>query len=548
MLRYLVVAAMFLFSVEGACHAAQDLRDRADKIIYVNNRDPNASDENIGTEEKPLSTIARAAALGQKNNQNEISTNIVIYPGTYRESIRLEPYSKDTNAAIIFEAKQKGMAIISGSDVWTGWQREGNTNVYSHSWPYRWGLAPNPWVQDKVTLDPIVRRREMIFADGKLLAQVLSMQELKTNSFYVDEEKVTVYVSLAPDTKIDDTVIEVASRSSLLKVDGKRNVTLRGLVFQHGNSPVGESAVAINGSSHILIEESKLQWNNWSGLEFRSTNNITLRRNTVSANGGSGITLWKVKTLLFEDNETSANNWRGAKGKFYGWAVAGVKSMRVHDGIYRRHRSTDNQTRGLWFDYDNVNIEIDSAFLCFNFTDGINLEANEGPITIRNSTICRNENGPGLVGSHTRNVRLDNNIIYGNGWTQIRIIGRVPRSSDNWENKQRMMLEIGDWTFKDNIIVGRSAKQLLLELDDVGTTPFVRTLIQEGNLWYNSENTRVFKLLGKDAEFSDWQQLTGRELKSMFADPRFVDGDSLKFDLLRNSPWKNKATSKTRSD
>jgi hypothetical protein len=74
-----------------------------------------------------------------------------------------------------------------------------------------------------------------------------------------------------------------------------------------------------------------------------------------------------VKTLLFEDNETSANNWRGAMGKFYGWAVAGVKSMRVHDGIYRRHRSVDNLTRGMWFDYDNVNIEVDNAILCSNF-------------------------------------------------------------------------------------------------------------------------------------------------------------------------------------
>jgi hypothetical protein len=544
----LFLGVIFLLGAEVFSFGAQDSQEQGNRTIHVNSRHPSTSDENSGAEERPLASVAKATELAQRNNRNGIGTKVIIHPGTYRESIQLENHPKDTDASMIFEAKQKGTAIISGSDVWDGWQREGNTNVYSHAWPHRWGLQTNPWGQDKITLNPIVRRREMIFVDGKLLRQVLSMLELQTGSFYVDEEKATVYLSLTPETKIGGTVIEVATRSGLLKVDRKRDITFRGLIFQHDNSSFGDSAVGIKNSSRILMEDCKVQWNNWSALDFISSDNITARRNAVNSNGGAGITVWKVKTLLFEDNETSANNWRGAMGKFYGWAVAGVKSMRVHDGIYRRHRSVDNLTRGMWFDYDNVNIEVDNATLCSNFADGIDLEANEGPITIKNSTICRNQNGPGIIGGHTRKVRLDGNILYGNGRAQIRIVGGNLRPTDNWETKQRTMLQIGEWTLKDNIIVGKDSKQLLFELDSIGSMPFVKTLIQEGNLWYNSESTRVFKLLGKDAEFAEWQHLMGRDSKSSFADPRFVEGDNLKFDLLPNSPWKKKVPSQTQFD
>jgi len=545
----LLLGALFLLAAQPMALEAQGLREANNSTIHVNNRHASASDENVGTEEKPLFSVTKATELAQRNNQKGIGTRVIVYPGTYRESIQVKGHPKDTDAAIIFEAKQKGTAIISGSDVWTGWQRDENNPIYSHSWPYKWGFKANPWEQDKIALSPIVRRREMIFVDGKLLRQVLSMQELKSGSFYIDEKNATVYLSLAPEIKIGETVIEVATRSGLLKVDRKKNVTLRGLVFQHDNSTFGDSAVAVQNSSRIVMEDCRLHWNNWSGLDFQSSDYITARRNIVISNGGAGITVWKVKTLLFEDNETSANNWRGAMGKFYGWAVAGIKSMRVHDGIYRRHRSVGNHTRGMWFDYDNVNIEVDSAVLCSNFADGVNLEANQGPITISNSTICRNQYGPGIIGGHSEKVRLDGNIIYGNGRSQIRIVGGPRRPSDNWESKQHMMLQIAEWRLRDNIIVGRDARQLLIELDDIGSTPFVKSLIQEGNLWYNPANTRVFKLLGKDMEFADWQNLTGRDSKSsMFADPRRVYGDNLELELLPNNPWKNRASSKTQPD
>jgi glycosyltransferase involved in cell wall biosynthesis len=281
-LRCLFFGAIFLLGAPVISFGAQESQEQGNRTIHVNSGHPSASDENSGAEERPLASVTKAAELAQRNNRSRIGTRVIIHPGTYRESIQLENHPKDTNASMIFEAEQKDTAIISGSDVWDGWQREGNTNVYSHAWPHRWGLQPNPWEQDKITLNPIVRRREMIFADGKLLRQVLSMPELQTGSFYVRRGKATVYLSLTPETKIGGTVIEVATRSGLLKVNGKRNIAFRGLVFQHDNSTFGDSAVAVKNSSRILMEDCKVQWNNWSALDFISSDNIIARRNAVT--------------------------------------------------------------------------------------------------------------------------------------------------------------------------------------------------------------------------------------------------------------------------
>ncbi|MBI4639949.1 MAG: right-handed parallel beta-helix repeat-containing protein [Candidatus Tectomicrobia bacterium] len=506
-----------------------------EKIIYVNIQDPQASDQNPGTDELPLKTISKAAEIAIENKKQNIGTKIIIYPGTYRESIKLEFSSRETDAPAIFEAKEKGSAIISGSDIWDGWKRQGNTDIYTNSWPYKWGLAPYPggW-ERQVVLEPIVRRREMIFANGKLLEQVLSYQELKEGSFYVSEEEETAYVWIPSGTTIENTTIEVATRSSLFYMNGKRSVILRGLTFQHDNTPLQGSAVRVNGSSNILVEDCAFIWNNWGGFGFWVSQNVAARRNVANHNGAVGMTAWRVKNLLFEDNETSYNNWRGVRGGFTGWAAAGLKHLRVHDGIYRRHISAGNQARGFWLDSDNATILIEKAFLCKNLINGIFIEANQGPITIKDSIICHNQKDAGILTANSSNVVLENNILYGNGRSQIRVTGNIERSETNWETGEKMTLRVERWLLKNNAIVGKNRTQFPLETPD--WKHFLGSLASGGNLWYNPENKRAFKIGGKGLDLSGWQSTTRQDLDSIFADPRFIDPDNNQFDLLPDSP------------
>src|SRR5262249_1383933 len=203
-----------------------------------------------------------------------VGTRVVIYPGIYREAIKLDLRGEQTDVPIIFEAHEKGTVIISGADIWTDWKKPGGANIYTHPWPYKWGMSVNPWERENIALAPMVRRREMIFVEGTSLDQVLSFHALTDRTFYISEEKGMVYVSLPLHVNIHNVIIEVGTREHIFEAHGVKNLVLRGLIFQHANSNIQESAVSFFDSSHITIEDCHFIWNNWSGLGVWNSANL----------------------------------------------------------------------------------------------------------------------------------------------------------------------------------------------------------------------------------------------------------------------------------
>lgn len=335
---------------------------------------------------------------------------------------------------------------------------------------------------------------------------------------------------------MESSVIEVATRSNLFDVEGKRNIVLRGLTFIHDNASVDDGAVTVANSSGILVEDCRFLWNNWHGLNFYASENVTVLRNVANHNGGSGMIASVMKNLVFEDNETSYNNWRGAWGKFYYWAVSGIKSLFIHDGIYRRHKSVGNQTNGFWIDTDNVNITIEDAFFCDNLTEGLTFEASQGPIILRKSIICYNRSNSGILAINSSNVTLESNIIYGNTGTQIKLSGIFERPVTNRRTGEEMMVKTQNWTFKNNIIVSKDSRELLIYSDDsIDWKTFLNTLTSEGNLWYVPNRKNPFIIGNMSLDFDKWKSATGQDLDSTFADPRLKYP---KFGLLPDSIFK----------
>src|SRR5262249_21087561 len=239
----------------------------------------------------PLKTIGKGVELAGINSGKNIGTKILIAPGYYRESLAIWQQS---DTPIVFEAMRAGETIVDGSDIWTGWQRQGSSNTYTHSWPYNWGLAavPSDWQSDALSqgaFNPIVRRREMIFVRGTQLKQVLSSAELREKNFYVDEGSHTVYVWPPAGTDMSTAQVEVAVRPSLFLAMGNKNIVLRGIVFRYANSSLNASAVHFEGASNILIEDCRFGMNNWGGLSFGSSRNVSVRRSVANANGGIGM-------------------------------------------------------------------------------------------------------------------------------------------------------------------------------------------------------------------------------------------------------------------
>lgn len=503
-------------------------------VIHVDNENPSASDNNPGTSNLPMKTISGGASLADQINKSNSPVTVLVHPGTYRESVIL-PFVLDhsnTPAEIVFQAASTGSVIVSGSDVWTGWTKGSGESIYTHDWPFNWGAVPNPWPSQ--TLTEIVRRREMIFIDGDLMKQVLSFEELEENSFYVSEGENKVYVWPPAGVDINNATVEVAVRSGLFIVQSRENVTIKGFIFQHDNTGVDGNAVEINNSSHILIEDNTFVWNNWGGLRFNGSTNITAKRNVANHNGGRGMEAWKIKDLLLEENTTSFNNWRGVRGNFTGFAVAGLKHLRIHDATYRKHVSIGNMTRGFWCDFDCSNVVLEDSLLADNLTDGIFVEASQGPFTIRNTAICNNGKGPGVIGGHSENVELDGNVFYGNGDTQIGLRGVASeRAADNWETGEKLQLKSKNWTINNNVIVGVDSDEALIDVKDSSADGFIDTLTSNKNIWYNAQNASVFEANGTH-DFNGWKSITGQDGNSVFVDPQTSNMTNKQRELLES--------------
>ena len=530
---------MLLFCCPHFLAGAQTATERADQIFYVDGAHPLASDQNPGSQALPFKSINAAAAAAIANNTRNVGTQIWIEAGTYRESISLPKNGQETDAPMIFEAL--GEVIVSGSDVWTGWQRGTGGKVFAHPWPYTWGLAPVPagW-EPAVGLQDIVRRSEMIFVNGAPLDQVLSYSELQADRFYVDEKARTIYIQLSEGLNADQAIVEVAVRPRIFWAAGKTHIVLKGIIFQHANTALDEPAVRFYDASAVRVEDCQFRWNNWGGLGFGRSRNVTARNNVASHNGGAGIGTWKTNTLVFEDNHTSHNNWRGKKGGFTGWAVAGMKNLYTHGGIFLRHTSSDNQTHGIWFDTDCENILVSEAVFSSNLRHGIYIEANPGPLTIRNSRISRNRHDGILIANSAR-VNLEGNIIYGNAASQIMVSGLYDsaRPETNWETGAKRALLAEQAVWKNNAVVGTDTRQLLVSttLSPALWGLFVNTLTSDGNLWFHPQNANAFQIAGGyRLDFKAWQATTGQDGNSIFADPCFRDPAKDDFRLLPDSP------------
>ena len=501
-------------------------------VLHVDVNHPAASDTNPGTISLPIKTITKASVIAVGNNARGFATTVLIHPGTYREAIEL---SATTPTPITFRATEAGTVVISGSDVWTGWAPQGN--LFVHPWPYRWGLAAIPPYWPPVP--DIVRRREMIFVNGALLQQVQSRAAMREGTFYIDEAGHRAYLWPPAGTSMARAVIEVAVRPNLLTATAG-NLTIQGLVFQHGATFLDGDAVVLGGPN-LLVEASQFLWNNWGGLRITDSTSAVIRGSTANHNGGRGIETYQNKDLVVTDNETSYNNWRGASGKFYDWAMGGIKNIRVHGGTFQRHRAMANQAWGFWFDWDNQNATVADSIACNNLLAGFDVEASQGPITISGAVACGNQ-ADGVLISASAHVTLKNSVLFGNAQNQQFEVNpyQDSRSVDNWETGQVMNVRAEYLTLCGNAMVGLDKTQFMLAVPDWPF--FLTTLSSSGGDFWNRQSAQVFWVAGPGGgtayDLAGWRRVSGQDGTSVWANPGFTDPAHGNFAPTSASPWR----------
>jgi len=524
-LRSAVCVIAFALTQAALGWAQADVNESLESVqLYVNAK--TGSDTNPGTSAKPLKTIAAAANLAETNNRKNTGTHVIIQAGTYRETVSLQANSKDTLAPETFEAQTKGTVIVSGADVWTGWQASsGNPKVFVHSWPYQWGLCPaapsGPAEQD------IVRRREMIFINGKPLTQVLASSQLQAGTFFVDETNGQVSIEPPAGKNPNSSTVEVAVRQNLLTLENKSDVVLRGLTFEYSDSCRWHAAavsIAANQEkgSNILVDSDNFLWNNGQGLNISGVNDVTVTSSIARHNGESGFGGYKMKYTLWQSDDASYNNWRGAQGAYYNWNSSGAHFMLMHNQTVSGLTVAYNTTHGIHWDTDNADISASGVVASRNLLVGAFIEADEGPTLISNSDICgaqlSSSSNIGVGLKDSTSLTLSGDTLTNSGAGQIVITG--PGGGEpvtNWETGQTTQMFTQNLSITNSVIEGGSSGAFQDSyLSGADWTHLASTLVSDYNTWNPGSAAFVVPtpLHGTKLNLAGWQSLTAQDVHS----------------------------------
>lgn len=519
--RSLSLAAL---AVAGPRLIAQaNVTENQTTILYVDAQ--TGSDSNSGSSSAPLKTIQAAVNKANTNNTKSIGTRIVVNPGVYRETVKIDPVTGQTAAPLTLEAAKNGTAIIAASDLLTGWSTDPQyTGAYLANWiPAQSTCAlPTGWP----AVQPIGLHTEMLFVNSVPMTQVLDYSDLKPGTFFVDTSNGTVHMWPPAGVDPSSATVEVASRSKTISVVGRTNIVLRGLVFEHAASCINTSGATITSSTNVLVDAIQANWNNFGGLGLSSSSKVTVQNSIASYNGGVGFQGTKGQTTLYTNNETDYNNWRGAQAAFYNWASGGAKFFQMRTTSVQGHSSYNNQAQGLWFDTDNQNITISNATLVGSYDAALQLERNEGPITLENSHLCAS--GVGLNVLTTQGLTVNNNVFYNNGATnkyqaQIYLAGTAGGINiTNWQTGQIYNLITTGTSMSGNAFIDSLPGQYVFGTYLSGTdwTDFTSTLKSGNNTWYDPNTASAFHIVnGKNVNLSGWQSATGADYSSTWQAP-----------------------------
>ena len=382
------------------------------------------------------------------------------------------------------------------------------------------------------------RRREMVFVNGQLMRQVISTDDLKPGTFCVDDgwpdepDDGQLYLALPAGVQRGACTIEVAVRtvhhfgSSLLQVGGQ-NLVVRNLVVQHFAGDSGFAAAVHVGARNILIEDCTFRANNGSGLGILMGEQMTVRRCAAEANGDSGLFMDEGDQVLMEDIEVRGNNWRGDWGGVRSGQRAGLRLEGDIAGVVvRRLRAEGNACPGVLVTRVKANIFLDDLRAVGNAREGLVVSESAGPLIIRNAVLARNGRS-GLLLEDTSGGVLEGSTLFGNGTSQIEVPPPRPPGPGGPVPAQPLAGHVRGWTWRDNAVVSDRPRCPLVRAPC--DPAFLESLRSGRNLWHAPDATEAFRIGGLSVSLEAWHEVTGQDLGSVFAEPRFRSPAALDF-------------------
>ena len=480
------------------------------------------SDANSGAQSSPFKTVQAAVNKANLLNQQGVGVKVIVNAGVYREFVTIGNY-KTTGATLTIQAAVTGTAVIAGSDVLTGWSE--SAGIYTRGWTYDTTPCPIPagW---PTTFAPIALRTEMVFVNGTPLTQVTAWADLRPGTFFINNTYAVIHIDPPTGTDMTTAVVEAAVRPATLSIQNRSNVVLRGLAFEHAADCMNTTGANIYSSYNVLVDTVQALWNNWGGLGVYSSNHVTVQNSIGSYNGGVGFHGNQDQNVLLNFNESDYNNWRGAQGALYNWGMGGTKFFQTHGATIQNHFSYNNQAQGLWFDTDNQNITISNSTLSGNVEAALQIERNQGPVTLENSVLCSSGQGVNVLTS--AGVTIQNNTFYNNSGTnkyqaEVFIAGQAGgKIITDWLTGQSYDLFTTGMVLSGNTFENAAPGQLVFGtyLGGNDWTKFATTLKASNNTWYDPNTANAFKIInGQIVRLSAWQSAVQTDYSSAWQAP-----------------------------
>ena len=201
----------------------------------------------LGTPEQPFLTIQRAAEVA------ELTDTVIVHEGVYREWVKPRHSGYDNFKRITYMAAEGETVVIKGSEVVTGWVKEGNVwkaevpnamfgdyNPYSYLLDGDWFIEVKEG-ETKYTPDERPIHTGEVFFGGKAYHEEPTLEEAKAKeeTWYaeVGADVTTIYANFTGDPNETETEITVRKCCFYPERTGINYITVRGFEMAQAATP-----------------------------------------------------------------------------------------------------------------------------------------------------------------------------------------------------------------------------------------------------------------------------------------------------------------------
>jgi hypothetical protein len=425
---------------DGTVFRFWEQSQRHSHTYHVAQGNPQASDENPGSEERPWRTISKAAAVLQPGER------VVVHRGVYREWVQPERGGTGPDQMIWYEAAPGEDVQIKGSKVWTpewqsvdgAWRTELDPNLFISENPFAMENFPAQSSDEWKRFPSMELRRGQLFLDEKPLNQVANREELlkAENSFWVEPDGNSLQIRLIGGASPNGRSFELTCYEQVF-APIKRGLCYIGIsgfrIYHAANAvpipPPQRGALSATAGHHWIIEDCEVGYANtigidlggqWWGLPGNDRQGWHIvRRCHVHHCGVAGICGWHNlanQSYLIEDNLITDCGWMPIT---HHYETAGVKIHYTVNCLFRRNVLLHNRSSAaLWFDGYSTNTRITQNV--FHDTTqspfgSIFIEVTQGPNLVDNNLIITSSDHGIYEHDAARMLIMQNLIANGTG-------------------------------------------------------------------------------------------------------------------------------------